>query len=366
MTSPDVVRDAIGAVIDPELRRPLAELGMVGEIAIDAGTALVTIRLTIAACPKRDSIETDVRNAALAVPGIDTVSIDFGVFTDEERDALTARLHGGRTPADRFGQDSLTRVIAVTSGKGGVGKSTVAVNVAVELAHRGHRVGLLDIDVHGFSVPGLLGIEGEKPTKVGDMILPPRAHGVAVISIGMFVDPHTPVSWRGPMLHRTVNQFLSDVHFGDLDVLVCDLPPGTGDVAMSFGQLLPAAEIVVVTTPQSSASDVAERSGLVARQLGQRVIGVVENMSDWIDADGNAHRLFGTGGGADVAKRLGVPVFGVVPLTESVASSGDAGEPIVEFAPEDPASVAISGIVDSILAAATPRGGASIPMRVTR
>lgn len=364
MTNPDLVREAVGAVVDPELRRTLADLSMVQSVEVSGSTANVTVLLTIDGCPKKSDIDAAVRAAALSVSGIDNVELTLGVMSDEARKALTSRLHGGRTAEERFGANSLTRVIAVSSGKGGVGKSTVAANLAVALATRGLSVGLLDADVHGFSIPGLLGIADEKPTKVGDMILPPRAFDVGVISIGMFVDPHTPVSWRGPMMHRTVNQFLSDVHFGDLDVLVCDLPPGTGDVAISLGQLVPTADVLVVTTPQSSASDIAERSGLVARQLGQRVIGVVENMSDWTDENGNEHSMFGSGGGEDVASRLDVPLFGSVPLTPSVISAGDTGVPFVTGDTRDPAVVAFAGVVDAVIASAAPRGRASIPLSV--
>ncbi len=364
MPSPESVRSAVGAVIDPELRRSLDDLGMIDAVEVDGSTARVTVLLTIEGCPKKADIDAEVRRAALAVEGIDTVDLTLGVMSDDARKALSARLHGGRTPEDRFGPKSLTRVIAVSSGKGGVGKSTVAANLAVALAARGMSVGLLDADVHGFSIPGLLGIADAKPTKVEDMILPPRAFGVGVISIGMFVDPHTPVSWRGPMMHRTVNQFLSDVHFGDLDVLVCDLPPGTGDVAISLGQLVPTADVLVVTTPQSSASDIAERSGLVARQLGQRVIGVVENMSDWTDADGVAHAMFGTGGGADVAARLDVPLFGTIPLTPAVIAAGDTGVPFALGEQADPATSAFASIVDAVVASAPKRGSTSIPLSV--
>lgn len=360
MTSPDAIRDAVGAVIDPELRRPLAELGMVGEVSVDGAAARVEVRLTIAACPKQSQIEEAVRAAAVSA-GVETAAVTFGVMSDEERQALSDRIHGGRSPEDRFGANSLTRVITVTSGKGGVGKSTVAANLAVALARRGQKVGLLDADVFGFSIPGLMGLEGEKPTKVADMILPPVAHGVSVISIGMFVDAHTPVSWRGPMLHRTVRQFLADVYYGDIDVLVCDLPPGTGDVAISLGQMVPHADVLVVTTPQATASDVAERSGLVARQLGQRVIGVVENMSDWTGADGSLRTMFGTGGGQDVADRLDVPLLGSIPLTPGVIAAGNAGTPIV-IDDEDPAAIALEKLTDAVLASAAPRGSASLPL----
>lgn len=364
MTSPESVRSAVGAVVDPELRRTLAELGMVEAVEVDGSTARITVLLTIEGCPKKSDIDAAVRNAALSVDGIDIVELTLGVLSEEARKALSASLHGGRTAEDRFGATSLTRVIAVSSGKGGVGKSTVAANLAVALAARGLSVGLLDADVHGFSIPGLLGIADEKPTKVEDMILPPRAFDVGVISIGMFVDPHTPVSWRGPMMHRTVNQFLSDVHFGDLDVLVCDLPPGTGDVAISLGQLVPTADVLVVTTPQASASDIAERSGLVARQLGQRVIGVVENMSDWTDEHGVSRAMFGSGGGADVAARLDVPLFGTIPLTPSVITAGDTGEPFALGDFTDPAVRAFADIVDRVIESAAPRGRKSIPLSV--
>ena len=361
MTSPDAVRAAVGTVVDPELRRPLADLGMVGEVSVEAGVASVEVRLTIAACPKQSQIEDAVRTAVLET-GVDSVTVTFGVMSDEERQALSDRIHGGRSPEDRFGPNSLTRVIAVTSGKGGVGKSTVATNLAVSLARRGHKVGLLDADVFGFSIPGLMAIEGEKPTKVADMILPPVAYDVSVISIGMFVDPHTPVSWRGPMLHRTVRQFLADVYYGDIDILVCDLPPGTGDVAISLGQMVPHADVVVVTTPQATASDVAERSGLVARQLGQNVIGVIENMSDYTDDDGVRHEMFGTGGGRDVADRLGVPLLGTIPLTPQVIAAGNAGTPVVAKYPGDEASRCIEFITAEIERSAKPRGNASLPL----
>jgi ATP-binding protein involved in chromosome partitioning len=364
MTSPEELREAVGSVIDPELRRSLGELGMIESAEVDGSTARVTVLLTIEACPKRSDIEAEVRAAALAMSGIDQIDLTLGVMSADARKALSAQLHGGRKAEDRFGPKSLVRVIAVSSGKGGVGKSTVAANLAVALAARGQKAGLLDADVHGFSIPGLLGISDEKPTKVEDMILPPRAFDVGVISIGMFVDPHTPVSWRGPMMHRTINQFLSDVYFGDLDVLVCDLPPGTGDVAISLGQLVPNADVLVVTTPQASASDIAERSGLVARQLGQRVIGVVENMSDWTDTDGVEHTMFGTGGGAEVAARLAVPLFGTIPLTPSVIAAGDSGKPFSVGDPADVAVVAFNRIVDAVIESAPQRGTASIPLSV--
>jgi ATP-binding protein involved in chromosome partitioning len=283
------------------------------------------------------------------------VRIDVSIMTREERTALTEKLRGGRSRELQFGPDSLTRIVAITSGKGGVGKSTITANLAVALAERGLSVGIVDADVFGFSIPGILGLTGAKPTRVGEMILPPIGFGVKVISIGMFVDDNAAVSWRGPMLHRTIQQFLTDVYFGDLDVLLIDLPPGTGDVAISLGQLLPQAEVIVVTTPQPAAAEVAERSATVARQTGQRVIGVVENMSGLIQSDGSVLELFGSGGGADVAARLSrdqpepVPVLAAIPLSVPLRAGGDGGVPVVLSDPADAASVAIGTIADQFV-----------------
>ncbi|MES2172212.1 MAG: P-loop NTPase [Actinomycetota bacterium] len=343
------VTAALARVIDPEIRRPITELGMVGHVSADDGVASVQLKLTIVGCPAADTIERDVRSAVLGVAGIDTAEVDVTVMSPAERAELTARLRGTRTV--QFGPDSLTRVIAVTSGKGGVGKSTITANLAVALAARGLRVGLVDADVFGFSIPGILGIPGSKPTRVDDMILPPVAHGVKVISIGMFTDGNAAVSWRGPMLHRTLQQFLTDVYFGDLDILLLDLPPGTGDIAISLGQLLPQAEVLVVTTPQKAAAEVAERSGLVARQTGQTVIGVVENM---------VGELFGSGGGDDVAARLGVPVLARVPLSIPLREAGDAGETLVD----DPAGAAIAALADTLVSLGRGLAGRKIGLSV--
>jgi ATP-binding protein involved in chromosome partitioning len=340
------VWSALATVIDPEIRRPITELDMVGAVAVDGSTVHVTIKLTIVGCPAADRIERDVNAALATLPGVETAVVTVTVMTKEERDALTAKLRNGRPKTLQFGPDSLTRIYAITSGKGGVGKSTVTANLGVALAARGLRVGIVDADVFGFSIPGILGIGGEKPTQVGGMILPPIAHDVKVISIGMFVDGSTAVSWRGPMLHRTIQQFLTDVYFGDLDILLLDLPPGTGDVAISIGQLLPQAEVIVVTTPQAAAADVAERSALVARQTGQRVIGVIENMAGLAQLDGTVIDVFGSGGGADAAARLStptepVPLLASIPLSIALRQGGDAGEPIVLSNPSDPAAAAI-------------------------
>jgi ATP-binding protein involved in chromosome partitioning len=351
---------ALRGVIDPEIRRPITELDMVGGVSVDAaGAASVDLKLTIVGCPAAATIERDVREAAASTPGVTSAAVNVSVMTREEREALTEKLRGGRPKALQFGADSLTRIYAITSGKGGVGKSTITANLAVSLAARGLRVGLIDADVHGFSIPGLLGIVGAKPTRVGEMILPPVAYDVKVISIGMFVDDQSAVSWRGPMLHRTIQQFLTDVFFGDLDVLLIDLPPGTGDVAISLGQLLPQAEVIVVTTPQSAAAEVAERSGVVARQTGQRVIGVVENMAGLVQADGSVLELFGSGGGADAAARLSTPdqpvtVLASVPLSVALREGGDAGVPVVLGDASDAAAVVMAGLAAEL--AVRPRG----------
>ncbi|MCR2826429.1 Mrp/NBP35 family ATP-binding protein [Microbacterium sp. zg.Y909] len=372
----DAVRAAVGAVVDPELRRPLSELDMVRDVAVHDGVAQVGVDLTIVGCPAAARIESDVRTAAASVPGITAVDVRVGVMTPAQRAALTERLRGGRAARQiPFGPESLTRVIAVTSGKGGVGKSTLTANLAVALAARGAAVGLIDADVHGFSIPALLGLvepDGlpPQPTRIDELMLPPVAYGVKTISIGMFLprDAATPgaVAWRGPMLHRTVQQFLTDVYFGDLDVLLLDMPPGTGDVAISVGQFLPHAEVLVVTTPQAAASDVAVRSGLVARQTGQRVIGVVENMSAMTLPDGTVVDLFGSGGGRAVAQALStdghaVALLGTVPLSPALRAGGDAGVPVVLGAPGDPAAAAITALADVLLAQGRGLVGRSLP-----
>lgn len=366
---------ALESVVDPEIRKPITELDMVDRVVEgDDGRVEVGIRLTIVGCPASDRIERDVRQAAESVAGTGNAAVELSVMTPEQRAALTERLRGGRAArTNPFGPGSLTRVIAVTSGKGGVGKSTVTANLAVALAARGLSVGLVDADVHGFSIPGLLGLVDDdglaaRPTRVDEMILPPVAHGVKVISIGMFVEPTAPggrasstaVAWRGPMLHRTLSQFLTDVYFGDLDVLLVDLPPGTGDVAISLGQLLPNAEVVVVTTPQAAAADVAERSGVVARQTGQRIVGVVENMAALVQPDGTLLELFGSGGGELVAERLStgadggegerVPLLASVPLSMALRQGGDTGVPVVVAAPDDPAARAIEEVAAKLSA----------------
>ena len=341
--SPDVVQKALDGVLDPEIRRPITELDMVRDVRIADSTAsaggydvTVVIALTTSGCPLRDTITRDVTAAVSALDGVASVAVEMTVMTDDERTALRTKLRGGTAePVIPFSQPgNLTRVIAVASGKGGVGKSSVTANLAAAMAADGLKVGVLDADVYGFSIPRMLGVE-HPPTKVETMILPPVAKDVKVISIGMFAEPGRPVIWRGPMLHRALQQFLADVFWGDLDVLLLDLPPGTGDMAISVAQLLPSAELLVVTTPQLAAAEVAERAGIMSQQTNQQVIGVVENMS-WLEQpDGSRLEVFGSGGGQRVADRLTellggpVPLLGQVPLDVALREGGDSGVPVV-------------------------------------
>jgi ATP-binding protein involved in chromosome partitioning len=375
VTDRDRVLAALATVIDPEIRRPITELDMVGDIEVDGSTVGVTIKLTIVGCPAADRIERDVNTALAAVAWIETATVTVTVMSKAERDALTTKLRAGRPKALQFGPDTLTRIYAITSGKGGVGKSTLTANLGVALAARGLRVGIVDADVFGFSIPGILGISHAKPTQVNDMILPPVAHEVKVISIGMFLDgpgsgTGRAVSWRGPMLHRTIQQFLTDVYFGDLDILLLDLPPGTGDVAISIGQLLPHAEVIVVTTPQPAAAEVAERSAMVARQTGQKVIGVIENMAGYTLPDGTVVDVFGSGGGADTAARLSVdgemvPLLASIPLSIPLREGGDAGDPIVLSHPDDPAAAAIRSVASALAVRSRGLAGKKLGLSVS-
>lgn len=363
--------EALSAVLDPELRRPITELGMVGGISTDdAGVVDVEIRLTVAGCPLRDTIVQDVERALKAVPGVSGVRVALDVMTQAQRDALKEQLRGrGAQRGIPFNDPaSLTKIYAVASGKGGVGKSSVTVNLAAAMAMRGLRVGIVDADVYGFSVPALMGIT-RPPTRVDELILPPVAFDVKVISIGMFVTGNQPVAWRGPMLHRALEQFLTDVYFGDLDVLFLDLPPGTGDIAISVGQLLPRSEILVVTTPQAAAADVAERAGAIAVQTHQKVVGVIENMS-WLELpDGSRLEVFGAGGGADVSARLTattgyeVPLLGSIPLEVALREGGDSGRPIAVSPEESAAGHALRNLAESL--SRRPRGLAGRSLGVT-
>jgi ATP-binding protein involved in chromosome partitioning len=356
-TIEDAIQAALATVDDPEIRRPITELGMVKGFTVGAGLVKVELLLTVAGCPLRDKLTNDITAALTKIPGITAVDIDFGVMTEEQRKALQASLRGGGQAAEPvipFAQPgSRTRVYAVASGKGGVGKSSVTVNLAASLAKRGLAVGVVDADIYGHSVPRMLGVEG-RPTRVEDMIMPPQSHGIKVISIGMFTAGNAAVVWRGPMLHRALQQFLADVYWGELDVLLLDLPPGTGDVAISLAQLLPNAEILVVTTPQTAAAEVAERAGAIAMQTHQRLVGVVENMS-WLEMpDGSRMEVFGSGGGQTVADSLtttmgaSVPLLGQIPLDTRVREAGDAGTPIVLAEPEAPAAKALDAVADRL------------------
>ncbi|WP_026546206.1 Mrp/NBP35 family ATP-binding protein [Paenarthrobacter nicotinovorans] len=360
--SAEELHAALATVIDPELRRPITELGMVESVSSDhTGTVSVAVLLTIAGCPLRETITQDATAALSKLDGVTAVDVELKVMTPAQREALKEQLRGpgGQRGIPFTKPGSLTKVYAVASGKGGVGKSSVTVNLACALAAQGLRVGIVDADVHGFSVPALMGIT-QKPTQVDDMILPPVAYGVKVISIGMFVAGNQPVAWRGPMLHRALEQFLTDVYFGDLDALFLDLPPGTGDIAISVAQLLPNAEILVVTTPQAAAADVAERAGTIATQTGQKVAGVIENMSFLEMPDGGRMELFGSGGGAILAERLSaavgsdVPLLGQIPLDIRLREGGDAGNPVVLAAPETAAAKAMRHIASGL--ASRPRG----------
>jgi ATP-binding protein involved in chromosome partitioning len=368
LPSRDTLLTALSKVDDPEIRKPITELGMVKSVEIDdAGAVALAIYLTVTGCPMKDTLTKDTTAALLAVPGVTSVDVTLDVMSDEQRANLRQQLRGGapekEIPFSR--PNSLTRVYAVASGKGGVGKSSVTVNLAAAMAEQGLRVGVVDADVYGFSVPRMLGVE-QRPTQVDDMILPPVSHDVKVISIGMFVPGNQPVVWRGPMLHRALQQFLADVFWGDLDILLLDLPPGTGDIAISVAQLIPTAEILVVTTPQQAAAEVAERAGSIALQTHQRIAGVIENMS-WLELpDGTRQEIFGSGGGQAVADSLsrsvGAPValLGQIPLDIRVREGGDAGTPVVLAAPDSPAGVSLRGIARGIASRARGLAGRSL------
>ena len=364
------VRSALAKVIDPELRRPITELGMVKNVTIEPDRGVhVEIFLTTSACPKKTEITDRVTRAVADVPGSGAVKVSLDVMSGEQRTELRKMLRGDeREPVIPFAQPgSLTRVYAVASGKGGVGKSSVTVNLAAAMAARGLSVGLLDADIYGHSIPRMMGTT-DRPTQVESMILPPIAHDAKVISIAQFTQGNTPVVWRGPMLHRALQQFLADVYWGDLDVLLLDLPPGTGDVAISVAQLIPTAEILVVTTPQMAAAEVAERAGAIALQTRQRIVGVVENMSGLLMPDGSTMQLFGEGGGRQVAERLSravgadIPLLGQIPLDPALVTAGDSGVPLVLSAPDSPAGKELRKVADTL--AARRRGLAGMPLGI--
>jgi len=328
---------ALANVIDPELRRPVTELGMLRGIEIDGSEVEVTIALTVVGCPLRSSFEDQVSRHVATLPGVSKVTLHFDVMSPDERAALTTKLRGG-VETRGIQLSPTTRVLAIASGKGGVGKSSLTVNLAAAFAQLGHEVGIIDADIYGHSIPHMLGIR-QKPVVVDKMIVPPVAHDMRLMSIGFFLDDNQPVMWRGPMLHRALEQFLQDVHWGELDVLVVDMPPGTGDVSISLGQLLPRAEAVIVTTPQPLAQEVASRAATMAQKTGMRVVGVIENMTS---------DVFGFGGGERLATELGVPLLGNVPLDPAFREAGDAGEPFVSRAPSSATAQAISEIAQAI------------------
>jgi ATP-binding protein involved in chromosome partitioning len=358
----ELVREALSKVNDPEIKRPITDLGMVDDIAIDGGEIRTKILLTVAGCPMKERLTTDVTDAVRAVAPDHEVRVELGVMTDEQRKTMQEQLRGGQSQREiPFAQaGSLTKVFAIASGKGGVGKSSVTVNLAVAMAHRGLKVGVIDADIYGHSIPDMLGAGDRRPTQVEDMILPvplptPSGNDVQVISVGMLKPKREQVvAWRGPMLDRALVQMLSDVFWGDLDVLLLDLPPGTGDMAISLGQHLPNAEVVVVTTPQQAAASVAERAGTMASMVHQRVVGVVENMSYLDTGDGNRLEVFGSGGADRVAgtlsERFGydVPVLGRIPLDPQLREGGDVGTPIVASHPDSPAATALFDVADQL------------------
>ncbi len=351
------INAALATVSDPELHRPLPDLGMVEKVEFSNGVAEIKILLTISGCPMRDRLQKDVTEAVMKVSAVNQVSLEFGVMNEAQRDNVKKLLRGGREKFIPFAQpDSLTRVWGISSGKGGVGKSSVTVNLAAALAVRGFKVGVLDADVYGHSIPRLLGIEGQRPTAIDQTFIPIEINGIKVVSIEMFKpDRADPVAYRGPLLHRVLEQLLSDAYWGDLDFLLLDLPPGTGDIAISLGQLIPASEIVVVTTPQIAAAEVAERAGRIAHQLKQHIIGVIENMSAYTDANTGAKvALFGSGGGKETADRLStlvgaqVPLVGEIPFELQLREGGDVGKPIVWQNPESAAAQEFFKIVDAL------------------
>jgi ATP-binding protein involved in chromosome partitioning len=342
MPTTEQVRQALRQVLDPDVHKPIEDLGMLEDISVTPNVITVSVLLTIAGCPLKDRIHDDVTNAVRPIlePG-QRVEVALGNMNDQQRAAMVSKLRGGAGPQQAtFFTDGRTTVIAVASGKGGVGKSSVTVNLATALAAEGHRVGIIDIDVWGFSIPRMMGVSG-KPIAVDNMIMPLESHGVRIISMGFFVPEEQPIIWRGPMLHKAVQQFLGDVYWGELDFLLADLPPGTGDVSISMASFLPGAQMLVVTTPQDAARKVAERAGRMAEQTRLRVLGVIENMAYYVCPHcGERDAVFGEGGGAEAAETLGVPLLGQIPLVSALRAGGDEGTPIVLSDPDSEAGVA--------------------------
>jgi ATP-binding protein involved in chromosome partitioning len=365
LVTQDQVREALRSVNDPEIGRPIEDIGMLRDIEVlDGGLVRVHVLITIEGCPLKDRITSDVTQALAPIEGVERVDVALSPMSEEQRASLVATLRGGAAPQQQptFFTGSDTTVIAVASGKGGVGKSSVTVNLACALAAEGHRVGVLDADVWGFSVPRMMGVTG-KPVGFNDMILPLESHGVKVISMGFFVPEETPVIWRGPMLHKAIEQFLGDVYWGDLDFLLCDLPPGTGDVSISLASFLPGASMLVVTTPQEAARKVAERAGKMAERTNLRPVGVIENMSWFVCPHCGEHTpIFGQGGGREAAETLGVPLFAQVPLEPALREGGDDGAPIVVTDPDSPAGEALRRAARELAQSTRSKVGKPLPL----
>ncbi len=345
----EALRAAIGKVEDPEIHRSLADLNMLRELDVDpSGAVRVLVALTIPGCPLKDKLTEDVTRAALGVPGVTAVAVEFTHMTDEERAQLVSDVRGAPTRQITIGgSGSATRVIAISSGKGGVGKSSVTANLGVSLARLGRTVGIIDADVWGFSIPKMLGID-RPPTVIDETLLPPEVHGVRVMSMDYFVRPDQAVIWRGPMLHKALEQFLADVHWDDPDYLLIDMPPGTGDIAISMSQFLPRAQAIVVTTPQITAQRVAKRAGLMARKVNQEVMGVIENMSWFTGNDGVRYPIFGEGGGAALAAELEVDLLGQIPLVPALREGADRGQPVTIADPGGEAAQAFEHLADAV------------------
>lgn len=358
MTFIDSLNDALSKVQDPELHRSITELGMVEELTEVNGDVSIKVLLTISGCPMQDRLRGDITTALKNVEGVKSVELAFGVMSQEQRDYVKKVVRGGREKTITFAQpESLTRVIGIASGKGGVGKSSVTANLGVAFAKKGLRVGILDADVYGHSIPRLMGLMGQRPTAIDQLFIPLESFGVKVVSMEMFKPERSdPVAYRGPLLHRVLEQLLSDAHWGDLDVLLIDLPPGTGDLAISLGQLIPNSEIVVVTTPQIAAAEVAERAGRIAHQIHQRVIGVIENMSEYgCPTCGEKIALFGSGGGEETSRRLSalvgidVPLLGKIAFNPELRTGGDDGVPLVQAAPDSDSAQSILAIAEILV-----------------
>ena len=364
MTTEAQVREALRSVLDPEIGRPIEDIGMLEGIDVDGSLVRVQVLITIEGCPLKDRITNDVTNAVMPLEGVERVDVGLSPMSEQQRSELVGKLRGATAPQAQktFFTNSDTTVIAVASGKGGVGKSSVTVNLACAMAAEGHRVGILDADVWGFSVPRMMGVTG-KPVGFNDMILPLEAYGVRIISMGFFVPEETPVIWRGPMLHKAIEQFLGDVYWGDLDFLLADLPPGTGDVSISLASFLPGAQMLVVTTPQEAARKVAERAGKMAERTNLRPIGVIENMSWFVCPHcGERTSIFGDGGGQEAADTLSVPLFGQVPIEPALREGGDSGVPIVVRDPDSPAGTVLREAARSIAQATRTKVGKPLPL----